>query len=145
MTVNRASAISVKRELLPVLWVQLKAVVFNVLVPPSFEKRKKAKTNYLLCKALQLDSLVHNQPAGRQNRNIISIILTFSPAMYSFYDKILFWSRPLHADSFSPKAVRGKSSYPHDCYFLRSKTLQTWNIFSSAPAIFSIDFQISMA
>ena len=26
MTVNRVSAISVKRELLPVLWVQLKAV-----------------------------------------------------------------------------------------------------------------------
>ena len=47
MTVNRASAISVKRELLPVLWVQLKAVVFNVLVPPSFEKRKNAETNYL--------------------------------------------------------------------------------------------------
>ena len=28
MTVNRASAISVKHELLPVLWVQLKAVQF---------------------------------------------------------------------------------------------------------------------
>ena len=57
MTVNRASAISIKRELLPVLWVQLKAVVFYVLMPPSFEKRKKTETNYLLCKALQLDSL----------------------------------------------------------------------------------------
>ena len=54
MTVDRASAISVKCELLRVLWVQLKAVVFNVLVPPSFEKRKKAETNYLLCKGLQL-------------------------------------------------------------------------------------------
>ena len=57
MTVNRASAISVKRELLPVLRVQLKAVVFNVLVSLSFEKRKKAETNYLLSKALQLASL----------------------------------------------------------------------------------------
>ena len=38
MTVNRASAISVKRELLPVVWVQLKlSNFFNVLVPPSFD------------------------------------------------------------------------------------------------------------
>ena len=59
--------------------------------------------------------------------------------------KFYFWSRPLHADSFSPKAVCGKSSYPYDCYFLWSKALQTWNIFSSVTAIFFIDFQISMA
>ena len=33
---------------------------------------------------------VHLQPAGRQNLNIISIILTFLQVKYSFYDKILF-------------------------------------------------------
>ena len=41
-------------------------------------------------KVLQVGFPVHTQPAGRQNRNIISITLTFSPVMCSFYDKILF-------------------------------------------------------
>ena len=39
---------------------------------------------------------VHTQPAGRQNRNIVSIILTFSPVMYSFMIKFYFRS-PLTA------------------------------------------------
>ena len=90
MTVNRASAISV--------------------------------TNFLHCKALQfaIGFPVHTQPTGRQTRNIISIIFTFSLVMYLFMTKFYFWSLPLHADGLFPKAVRGKSSYPHDCYFLRS-------------------------
>ena len=33
---------------------------------------------------------VHTQPAGRQNRNIISITLTSLLVACSFYDKILF-------------------------------------------------------
>ena len=33
---------------------------------------------------------MHTELAGRQNIKIISIILTFSQIMYSFYDKILF-------------------------------------------------------
>ena len=41
MTVNRASAINVKRELLLVLWVQLKAVY---VLPPSFDWRKNPET-----------------------------------------------------------------------------------------------------
>ena len=49
---------------------------------------------------------VHTQPAGRQNRNIVSS-MTFSPVMY-----------PLYTDSLFPKAVRGKSSNQYDCHFL---------------------------
>ena len=41
-------------------------------------------------KVLQFDFPVHTQPAAKQNRNIISIILTFSLVMYSFYNKISF-------------------------------------------------------
>ena len=121
MTVNRASAISVKRELLPVLWVQLKAVVFNVLVPPSFEKRKKAQTSYLLCKALQLASLCTISLQAGKIKILFQLSWHFHRRCTLFMTKFYFWSRPLHADSFSPKAVHGKSSYLHDCYFLWSK------------------------
>ena len=90
MTVNRASAIGVKRELSSSRMSTVKSCPFNVLVPPSFDKRKKAETNRLHCKAsIAIGLPMHTQPAGRQNRNIISIILTFSPVTYSFYDKIL--------------------------------------------------------
>ena len=46
---NRASAISVKRGLFPCAsyGYSYKSPLFNVLVPPSFDKRKKAETNYL--------------------------------------------------------------------------------------------------
>ena len=44
MTVNRTSAIRVNCELLPVLWVYIvKSSLFNVLVLPSSDKRKKQK------------------------------------------------------------------------------------------------------
>ena len=145
MTINRASAISVKRELLPVLSVQLKAVVFNVQAPHSFEKRKKAETNYLLCKALELASLCTISLQAGNIEILLQLSWLFHRRCALFMTKFYFWSRPLHADSFSPKAVRGKSSYPHDCSFLRSKALQTWNIFSSVTVIFFIDFQIIMA
>ena len=70
----------------------VESCLFNVLVPPSFEKRKKKrKLIIFFVKALQLASL---WKLSRQNRNIISIILTFSPVMYSFYDKILFLESP---------------------------------------------------
>ena len=39
---------------------------------------------------------VHSQAAGRQNRNITSIILTFSPVMYSFSDNF-FRTFPLYS------------------------------------------------
>ena len=31
--------------------------------------------------------------------------------------KFYFWRLPVYANSLFPKAVSGKSSYPHDCYF----------------------------
>ena len=66
---------------------------------------------------------MQTQPAGRQNINIISIILTSSPAMYSFMTKFYFHSLPFYTDSVFPKAVRGKSSNPYDCYFFTVKSL----------------------
>ena len=81
---------------------------------------------------------VHTQPSGRQNRNIISIILTFSLVVYPFMTKLYFWSLPLYTGSHFPKAVRGKSSNPYDCYFLR-------NIFSPVTVNFFINFRPSIA
>ena len=89
MTVNRAFAISV-------LWVQLKAVYSTSWCRLVLIRERNQKLIILIytltidqLKVLQLASLCA-QPAGRQNRNIILIILTFSPVMYSFYGKILF-------------------------------------------------------
>ena len=75
---------------------------------------------------------VHTQPVGRQNRNIISIILTFSPVMYSFNDKIfVLESPPLHADSLFQKLCagsahnrmtvifHGQKPYRHEIFFHR--------------------------
>ena len=53
--------------------------------------------------------------------------------MTEFY----FQSLPLYTDSLFAKAVGGKSSNLYDYYFLRSKALQTWNIFSSVTVHFS--------
>ena len=47
MTVNRTCAISEKRELLPVLWVHVKAFV-QPLGAALFKKRKKTETSYFL-------------------------------------------------------------------------------------------------
>ena len=67
MTVNRTSAISVNLKLLPVLWLQLKAVYS----PTSFDQRKKAETNYHYpypsdwpVKAVQLASLCTLRPGA---------------------------------------------------------------------------------
>ena len=61
LTVNRTSAISVKRELLPVLWVQLKSCLFNVFMPPSLDYRKRKQEliifihTYLLIQRFGID------------------------------------------------------------------------------------------
>ena len=122
MTVNRAVAISV-------LWVQLKAVYSTswgrlVLI------RERNQKLLILMHTLTIDQLKHcnwlpcaTQPAGRQNRNIISIIVTFSPVMYSFYDKILFpESSSLFKLPFS-ESCTWKFSNSHDCYFFMVKAL----------------------
>ena len=59
--------------------------------------------------------------------------------------KFYFWSLPLHADNFSPKAVRWKSSYPHDCYFYGQKPYRHGIFFLSVTAHFFIDFRLSIA
>ena len=50
-----------------------------------------------------------SQPAGRQNGNIISIILTFSPVIYSFQDIILLFGVFLSLTTVFFKPVGGKS------------------------------------
>ena len=98
MTVlNRASAVSVKRELLPVLWVQLKAVYsmfWSRLVLARERKQKPSSRNLhsylktfkqrssfipkrLTNLGITIGFPVHTQPAGRQNKNVVLIILTF--------------------------------------------------------------------
>ena len=60
--------------------VTVKNCLFNILVRLVLIRERNQ----------ELIFLVYPQPAGRLNRNIISIIFTFSPVMYSFHDKILF-------------------------------------------------------
>ena len=117
MTANRASAISVKRELLPVLWVQLKTVYSTSLVPLSFDQRKKAETNYLHTSAI--DQLRHcnwflcaHSACRQANGNLILIILTFFASNVLFMTKFYSQNLPLYTDSLLPKAVREKSSNP---------------------------------
>ena len=69
----------------------VKSCLFKILVPPSFDKRKKLlileKLNYLLCKALQLASLCTlRQQVGKIE--ILFQLSDFLPVMHSFYDKI---------------------------------------------------------
>ena len=85
-----------------------------------FNKRKKAVTNFL---SYLISFPVHTEPAGRQNKNIFSIILTLSPVMYSFKTSFYFWSFPLYTGSHSPKAVDGKPSNSNHRYLSRSKPL----------------------
>ena len=101
MTVNRAFAISV-------LWVHLKAVYSISWCHLVLIRERNQKLIILIytltidqLKVLQLASPC-TQSAGRQNRNIILIILTFSPAMYSFMAKFYFRSLPLYTNSLFP-------------------------------------------
>ena len=119
----------------------VKSCLFNVLVPPSFDKRKKAETNYLHCKALQMASLCTISLQASKIEILFQLSWLFHRWCTLFMIKFYFWSLPFHAGSLFPKAVCGKSSYPHDCYFLRSKALQTWNILSSVTANFFMDFR----
>ena len=114
MKLNRAFAISV-------LWVQLKAVYSTSWCCIVLIRERNQKLIILIytsmidqLKVLQLASLC-TQPAGWQNRNFISIILTFSWVMYFFMTKFYFQSLPLYIDGLFP--VHGKSSNLHDCYF----------------------------
>ena len=66
MTVNKVSATNVKCELPPVLWVRPKAVYSTSWRSLVLIREKSIAVGFP----------VHSQPAGRQNRNIISIILT---------------------------------------------------------------------
>ena len=43
MTINRAFALSLKREFLPVLCVQLKSSLFNALMPLNLIRERKQK------------------------------------------------------------------------------------------------------
>ena len=68
----------------------VKSYLFNFLVPPSFDKRKKAETNYIHCKALQLASLYTISVQADKIEILFLTILTFSSVMYLVYEKILF-------------------------------------------------------
>ena len=68
-SINRVSAISIKRKLLPVLWVQLKAVYsapWCCLV--LIRERKQKLFMFIHTRASSaIGAPVHLQPAGRQN------------------------------------------------------------------------------
>ena len=82
--------------------------LFNGLLPPSFDQRKKAETKYLHTLASNAIGVpVHLQPACMPNWNIISIILTFLPVMHFFKTKFYFRSLPLYTHCLFPKTVGG--------------------------------------
>ena len=112
MTVNRVSANSVKRELLPVLLVQFKAVYST-----SGCRLNKAETNYLHCKALQLVSLCSLSLPTNEPEILFQLSWLFHWQCTLFMTKFYFLSLPLFTDSLFSKAVRGKSSNPYDRYF----------------------------
>ena len=69
MTVNRVSAISVKRKLPAVVWVQLEAVYSTPLCRlVSIKERKQKLIIFIHTQASSVTGVpVHSQPAGRQN------------------------------------------------------------------------------
>ena len=105
-TVNRASAISLKRELLPVLWVQLKAVYSASWCRLLLNKRKKQKLNIFIVKHCNWLPCAHSacRQAGK-----IEILFQLSwlfhrwctPLMTKYY----FWSLPLLTALFQKLCV----------------------------------------
>ena len=83
---------------------------------------------------------MHTQPAGRQNRNVISIIMTFSLVMYSFYDKILFFeSSSLYWQLFFDSCEREVLKSPWMLFFT-VKSLIDKEYFFIGNCIFFINF-----
>ena len=87
--------------------------LLNILVQPFLIRERNQKL-IILIDTLTIDQLsnsigfpVRAQPVCRQNRNISSIILTFSPVMYSFYDKIFEVFFPLMTAFFRKLYVGG--------------------------------------
>ena len=121
----------------------VKSCLFNVFVPPSFDQRKTAETNYLhsyLSK--QCNWYLCALSACRQAKlKYYFNYLDFLTGNVLFYDKILFSeSSSLYTDCLFPKPVREKSLNPYECYLSRSKALQTRNIISSITIIFFHQF-----
>ena len=134
MTVNRAPVIRVKRELLPVLWVQLKAVHSTSWCRLVLIREKGQKLIIFIVKYCNWLPCAHSACRQAKQKYYFNYLHFFTGDVLVLRPKKFFLSLLLHADSLFPKAVQGKSSYPHDCYLLRSKALQTWNIFSSVTA-----------